>query len=93
MVSHTLLCQVPSLPRLQGPGCVHASGHRHNLPGFSQTYLSDFEHKIQVSLGLLMMVKKDLLAQDFEGIMKYFRVNIPKRLRWAAMKLPRLEPL
>merc|ERR1719225_954366 len=35
----------------------------------------------QVSLGLLMMVKKDLLAQDFEGIMKYFRVNIPKRLR------------
>ena len=29
-----------------------------------------------------MMVKKDLLAQDFEGIMKYFRVNIPKRLRW-----------
>ena len=46
-----------------------------------------------MSLGLLMMVKKDLLAQDFEGIMKYFRVNIPKRLRWAAMKLPRLEPL
>ena len=37
--------------------------------------------KFQVSLGLLMMVKKDLLAQDFEGIMKYFRVNIPKRLR------------
>ena len=35
-----------------------------------------------MSLGLLMMVKKDLLAQDFEGIMKYFRVNIPKRLRW-----------
>ena len=29
-----------------------------------------------------MMVRKELLAQDFEGIMKYFRVNIPKRLRW-----------
>ena len=36
-----------------------------------------------------MMVKKDLLAQDFEGIMKYFRVNIPKRLRLVL----RLEPL
>jgi len=35
----------------------------------------------QVSLALLMMVRKELLAQDFEGIMKYFRVNIPKRLR------------
>ena len=35
----------------------------------------------KVSLALLMMVKKELLAQDFEGIMKYFRVNIPKRLR------------
>ena len=93
MVSHTLLRQVPSLPSLQGSWCIHASGHRHYLPGLSQTYLSDFEHKIQVSLGLLMMVKKDLLAQDFEGIMKYFRVNIPKRLRWAALKLLRLESL
>ena len=36
---------------------------------------------VQVSLALLMMVRKELLAQDFEGIMKYFRVNIPKRLR------------
>ena len=36
---------------------------------------------MQVSLALLMMVRKELLAQDFEGIMKYFRVNIPKRLR------------
>ena len=35
----------------------------------------------QVSLALLMMVKKELLSQDFEGIMKYFRVNIPKKLR------------
>merc|ERR1719228_3050937 len=35
----------------------------------------------QVSLALLMMARKELLAQDFEGIMKYFRVNIPKRLR------------
>merc|ERR1712098_769112 len=33
------------------------------------------------SLALLMMVRKELLTQDFEGIMKYFRVNIPKKLR------------
>ena len=47
---------------------------------FKQIFLT-LKNKFQVSLGLLMMVKKDLLAQDFEGIMKYFRVNIPKRLR------------
>ncbi|XP_023338421.1 LOW QUALITY PROTEIN: rab GTPase-activating protein 1-like [Eurytemora carolleeae] len=35
----------------------------------------------QVSLALLMMVRKELLQQDFESTMKYFRVNIPKRLR------------
>merc|ERR1712240_416995 len=43
--------------------------------------LQGVETIFQVSLALLMMVKKELLAQDFEGIMKYFRVNIPKRLR------------
>merc|ERR1719228_2800923 len=43
--------------------------------------LHGFETIFQVSLGLLMLVNKELLAQDFEGIMKYFRVNIPKRLR------------
>jgi len=35
----------------------------------------------QVSLALLMTVRKELLAQDFETAMKYFRVNIPKRMR------------
>jgi len=35
----------------------------------------------QVSLALLMMARKELLTQDFENTMKYFRVNIPKRLR------------
>jgi len=35
----------------------------------------------QVSLALLMMARKELLLQDFEATMKYFRVNIPKRLR------------
>merc|ERR1740129_2361276 len=43
--------------------------------------LQGTETIFQVSLALLMMVKKELLSQDFEGIMKYFRVNIPKRLR------------
>merc|ERR1740129_1250047 len=43
--------------------------------------LQGTETIFQVSLALLMMVKKELLSQDFEGIMKYFRVNIPKKLR------------
>ena len=43
--------------------------------------LQGIETIFQVSLALLMMVRKELLAQDFEGIMKYFRVNIPKKLR------------
>jgi hypothetical protein len=29
----------------------------------------------------LKVAKKDLLNQDFEGLMKYFRVNIPKTYR------------
>ena len=43
--------------------------------------LQGVETIFQVSLALLMLVKKELLTQDFEGIMKYFRVNIPKKLR------------
>ena len=35
----------------------------------------------QVALGLLAMAKKDLLALNFEGILKYFRVQLPKRYR------------
>jgi Rab GTPase-activating protein 1 len=34
-----------------------------------------------VALGILKVAKKDLLQQDFEGLMKYFRVNIPKTYR------------
>ena len=30
---------------------------------------------------MLKVTKKDLLNQDFEGLMKYFRVNIPKTYR------------
>lgn len=35
----------------------------------------------QVALALLMMCKKDLLQLDFESILKYFRVTLPKRCR------------
>merc|ERR1719430_2006843 len=66
MVPHPLLCKV-------APFLVFRVLDVFMLQGIDTIF--------QVSLGLLMMVKKDLLAQDFEGIMKYFRVNIPKRLR------------
>ena len=35
----------------------------------------------QVALGLLSMARKDLLLLNFEGILKYFRVQLPKRYR------------
>ncbi|VEN58730.1 unnamed protein product [Callosobruchus maculatus] len=35
----------------------------------------------QVALALLMWCKKDLLQLDFEGILKYFRVSLPKKCR------------
>ncbi|XP_052788930.1 rab GTPase-activating protein 1-like isoform X2 [Mya arenaria] len=34
-----------------------------------------------VALGLLKVSRKDLLALDFEGVLKYFRVQLPKRFR------------
>ncbi|XP_011304612.1 rab GTPase-activating protein 1-like isoform X2 [Fopius arisanus] len=35
----------------------------------------------QVALALLTLCKKELLQQDFESILKYFRVHLPKRCR------------
>ncbi|XP_069685787.1 rab GTPase-activating protein 1-like isoform X2 [Periplaneta americana] len=35
----------------------------------------------QVALALLMMCKKELLQLDFESILKYFRVTLPKKCR------------
>jgi hypothetical protein len=35
----------------------------------------------QVALALLSISKKDLLALDFEGVLKYFRVSLPKKFR------------
>jgi len=40
-----------------------------------------FDAIFQVALAILKVAKKDLLNQDFEGLMKYFRVNIPKTYR------------
>ncbi|KAL4219350.1 Rab GTPase-activating protein 1 [Mactra antiquata] len=34
-----------------------------------------------VALALLKVSRKDLLALDFEGVLKYFRVQLPKRFR------------
>ncbi|XP_074654020.1 rab GTPase-activating protein 1-like [Tubulanus polymorphus] len=35
----------------------------------------------RVAIGLLKLSRKDLLALDFEGTLKYFRVHLPKRFR------------
>ena len=43
--------------------------------------LEGFESIFQVALALLKVAKRELLQQDFEGLMKYFRVNIPKTYR------------
>ena len=43
--------------------------------------LFGFDSIFQVALGILKVSKKDMLQLDFEGLMKYYRVNIPKRYR------------
>ncbi|XP_025837449.1 rab GTPase-activating protein 1-like isoform X2 [Agrilus planipennis] len=43
--------------------------------------LQGIDTLFQVSLALLTMCKKDLLQLDFEGILKYFRVQLPKKCR------------
>ncbi|KAK4318251.1 hypothetical protein Pmani_010736 [Petrolisthes manimaculis] len=43
--------------------------------------LTGLESVFQVALALLQMSKKELLALDFEGILKYFRVSLPKKYR------------
>jgi len=35
----------------------------------------------QMALALLTECKRDLLQLDFEGILKYFRVSLPKKCR------------
>ena len=43
--------------------------------------LQGIETIFLVALAILKVARKDLLQQDFEGLMKYFRVNIPKTYR------------
>ncbi|XP_064648840.1 rab GTPase-activating protein 1-like isoform X3 [Lineus longissimus] len=45
-------------------------------------YLSEgTETVFRVAVALLKTARKDLLALDFEGILKYFRVHLPKKYR------------
>lgn len=41
--------------------------------------LDSMDTLLQLALALLKNAKSDLLALDFEGVMKYFRVTMPKR--------------
>ncbi|XP_022920626.1 rab GTPase-activating protein 1-like isoform X2 [Onthophagus taurus] len=43
--------------------------------------LQGIDTLFQVALALLSMCMKDLLQLDFEGILKYFRVSLPKKCR------------
>ncbi|XP_020282361.1 rab GTPase-activating protein 1-like isoform X2 [Pseudomyrmex gracilis] len=43
--------------------------------------LQGLDTLFQVALALLMFCKKELLQLDFESILKYFRVHLPKRCR------------
>ena len=55
---------------------------KENIAKFLKFLISIFYfYFLQVALAMLKVTKKDLLNQDFEGLMKYFRVNIPKTYR------------
>ncbi|XP_052747498.1 rab GTPase-activating protein 1-like isoform X2 [Bicyclus anynana] len=43
--------------------------------------LQGMDTLFQVSLALLTRARKDLLQHDFEGVLKYFRVTLPKKCR------------
>ncbi|XP_071518028.1 rab GTPase-activating protein 1-like isoform X2 [Panulirus ornatus] len=43
--------------------------------------LTGVDSVFQVAMALLQMSKKELLSLDFEGILKYFRVSLPKKYR------------
>ncbi|XP_013794115.2 rab GTPase-activating protein 1-like [Limulus polyphemus] len=47
--------------------------------------LDAMETIFQVAIALLMISKNDLLALDFEGVLKYFRVSLPKKYRTEEM--------
>ncbi|XP_048482097.1 rab GTPase-activating protein 1-like [Plutella xylostella] len=43
--------------------------------------LQGMDTLFQVALALLSRARRDLLAHDFEGVLKYFRVTLPKKCR------------
>lgn len=43
--------------------------------------LDKMDTLLKIALALLKMSKNNLLALDFEGIMKYFRISLPKKYR------------
>ena len=44
-------------------------------------FLDGFPTLFAVALSLLTVCRQDLLKLDFEGVLKYFRINMPKRFR------------
>lgn len=43
--------------------------------------LDEMNVLLQIAMSLLQMSKNDLLALDFEGVLKYFRITLPKLYR------------
>lgn len=43
--------------------------------------LDQMDTLLQIAIALLKLSKNDLLVLDFEGVMKYFRVSLPKKYR------------
>jgi len=43
--------------------------------------LQGMETIFQVALALLLLSKKELISTDFEGVLKHFRVHLPKKYR------------
>ncbi|MCL4125515.1 UNVERIFIED_CONTAM: hypothetical protein GTU68_034433, partial [Idotea baltica] len=84
------ICQVTStrgrrVPHVREPVVPHAL-HRqvpplHGLPLPRHLLLLGMDSVFQVAIALLQMSKKELLSADFEGILKYFRVALPKKYR------------
>ena len=61
----------------------YAAGNKNNLPSCISTIKGNQVVYSYVCMSLktyvLQISRKDLLSHDFEGIMKYFRVHLPKK--------------
>lgn len=52
--------------------------------------LQGIDTLFQVAIALLSRSKKDLLQHDFEGVLKYFRVTLPKKCRTSSRQIVKL---